>query len=81
MQMCERAADSSCTAALVFFLFTCTRERSLEGMAVFIRKLLRMNAGATRCRRSVERPMPEPKGMSSEAASLAATSSSFIMMR
>ena len=57
--------------------FACTRERSLDGMAVFIRKLFRMNAGATRWRRSQARPPPEPKGMSSPALSFAAASSSF----
>ena len=59
----------------------CTRERSLDGMAVLVRKLLRMKAGATRCRLSVERPMPEPKGMSAEPLSFAATSSSCHMTR
>ena len=54
-----------------------TRERSLDGMAVRIRKLFRMNAGATRWRRSPARPPPEPKGMSSPALSFAAASSSF----
>jgi len=54
----------------------CTRLRSLLGMAVLVRKLLRMKAGATRCRRSVLRPMPLPKGMSSAASSFAACASS-----
>jgi hypothetical protein len=30
-------------------------------MAVLVRKLLRMKAGATRCRRSVLRPIPLPQ--------------------